>query len=78
MELQKMLDGPAIAAPPGTHHNFVNPASFQTESNVVVGICLAVSVLAVGMRMWTKLRLVRKVVLEDCNLISSFFEQFET
>lgn len=69
-ELQKLLDGPAMAAPPGAHHNFVNPSNMKREFNLTLIICLIVSMLAVGMRMWTKTRVVRKVVLEDCN---SFF-----
>lgn len=67
IELQKLLDGPAMAAPPGMHHNYVNPTNLNAQFYVAVIICLTVSVLAVCMRMWTKIRLVRKIVLEDCN-----------
>ena len=67
MELQELLNSPAMTAPPGMHHNFVNPTNLNTELYVAVIMCLTISVLAVGMRMWTKTRLVRKVLLEDCS-----------
>ena len=75
MDLQSLLDGPSLAAPLGVPHNFVNPANMAIESHAVFTTCLVVSALAVGMRMWTKTRLVRKVVLEDCK---SFHLCFET
>ena len=74
MELRILLNSPAMAAPPGMQHNFVNPANLNAEGYAAVITCLAVSVLAVGIRMWTKVRLVRKVLLEDCNFISFLFK----
>ena len=65
------LDGPAMIAPPGMHHNFFNPTNQRTAYRSVVIFCLILSVLAVSMRMWTKIRVVRKVFLEDCK--SAFF-----
>lgn len=66
MKLQNLLDGPALAVPSGTHSNFVNPPNMKIQGHVALTICLSVSILAVGMRMWTKVLLVRKVILEDC------------
>lgn len=60
------LNGPAMPAPPGMYSNFVNPSNLKTEGLVVVTFCLILSTLVVGMRMWTKSRVVRKIVLEDC------------
>ena len=65
-ELPSFLDQPAMAAPPGTHHNFLNPSNHQTLFRSIITFCLVLSVLAVGTRMWTKTRVIRKVVLEDC------------
>lgn len=57
-----------MAAPPGMHHNFVNPTNMKTKARIITIFCLLLSVLAVGMRVWTKTRVVRRVVLEDCSL----------
>ena len=65
------LNGPAMPAPSGMHSNFVNPSNLKTEGLVLVTFCLILSTLVVGMRMWTKSRVVRKIVLEDCK--STFF-----
>lgn len=67
MKLQPSLDDPAMSAPPGMHHNFVNPSNIEIEYRTLMIFCLVISVLAVSMRMWTKARLLRKVVLEDCS-----------
>lgn len=63
------LDGPAMPAPPGMHSNFVNPSNLNSEGLVIMLICLTLSMLVVGMRIWTKIRWVRQVVLEDCNSV---------
>lgn len=67
MDLQSLLEGPAAAPPLGVTPNFVNPTNTTIKNQVIFTLCLAISVLAVGMRMWTKTRLVCKLVLEDCN-----------
>lgn len=64
---EALLNAPAMAAPPGMHHNFVDPPNLQTIIHIVMIVCLSLSMLAVGMRMWTKTRVVRRVALEDCN-----------
>ena len=56
-----------MAPPPGMHSNFVNPSNLKVEGYILVTFCLTVSTLVVGMRMWTKARLLRRVVLEDCS-----------
>ena len=61
------LSDPAMPPPPGMPSNFVNPSNLKTEGAILVGFCLTVSTLVVCMRIWTKTRLLRKVVLEDCN-----------
>lgn len=69
-EARTSLDDPAMVAPPGMHHNFLNPANREAAYRSIFIFCLVLSVLAVGMRMWTKTRVIRKVVLEDCKPIS--------
>lgn len=61
------MNGPAMEPPPGRQSNFVNPANLNTEGLVLIVSCLIASMLVVSMRMWTKIRLVRRVVLEDCS-----------
>lgn len=64
--LQKALDGPAMAPPPGIIPNYVDPPNLEKEFYIDLILCLTISVLVVSMRMWTKARLVRKVQIEDC------------
>lgn len=68
--LHELLNIPAMTAPTGTHPNFVNPSNLRVEADVLLAICLTVSVMAVGMRMWTQVRLVHKVFLDDCSSFS--------
>lgn len=70
--LQKALDGPAMAPPPGVKPNFVNPPNLEKEFYVDLILCLTISVLVVCMRMWTKARLVRKIQIEDCKKLRRF------
>lgn len=71
--LQKALDGPAMALPPGVKPNFVNPPNLEKDFYVDLILCLTISVLVVCMRMWTKARLVRKVQIEDCKKLRRLF-----
>lgn len=61
------LNGPAMDPPAGVDPNFINPSNLKIENLAVVTLCLVASTLVVAMRMWTKTRLVRKVVLDDCS-----------
>ena len=70
-ELQKLLDGPALAPPLGVEPNFVDPPNLKTLGLVVIILCLILPTLAVWMRMYTKLRIIRQVVAEDCRLRSA-------
>lgn len=64
--IQKLLEGPAMAVPPGLQHTFVNPSNMETEFYVDLYICLILSILAVCIRMWNKVCVIRKVEIEDC------------
>lgn len=64
--LQKLLNGPGMAPPPGVKPNFVNPPNLEKEFYIDLILCLTISVLVVAMRMWTKVRVMRKVMIEDC------------
>lgn len=68
--LEHILDLPALAAPPGLTHNFVNPPDLETEYHITLLLCMTISFLVVCMRIWTKARLIRKFGREDCKEIS--------
>lgn len=77
--LQKLLNGPGMAPPPGVKPNFVNPPNLEKEFYIDLILCLTISVLVVAMRMWTKVRVMRKVMIEDCKrnwLPRAFFAFF--
>lgn len=65
------LSDPAMPAPPGMRSNFVNPSDLKTEGLILIIFCLTASIFVVSMRMWTKIRVLHKVFLEDCD--STFF-----
>lgn len=64
-KLQKLLNGPALVAPPGVQHNFANPSNSNKNYYVNISLCLAIASLAVLMRLWTTIFLIRKVRMED-------------
>lgn len=71
LSLEKLLiELPALPAPPGVTHNYINPSDLKTNFYIDLVICLTISSLAVCMRMWTKARLIRKVGREDCKNFS--------
>jgi hypothetical protein len=70
--MELVLNGSSVEPPPGIQPNFVNPANLETEGLILVIFCLIATTLVISMRMWTKTRLVRKMVLEDCSFIPLF------
>lgn len=67
-DLQAILNGPALAPPKGVTPQFVNPPNLNTLGFTVIGIFLALAVLAFAVRMYTKGRILRNVASEDCEL----------
>ena len=70
--LEHKLNLPALAAPPGLTHKFVNPSNLETAYYIDVVLCMTVSSLVVCMRIWTKARLIRKFGREDCKQLILF------
>ncbi|MCJ1242663.1 hypothetical protein MMC14_010672 [Varicellaria rhodocarpa] len=56
---------PGLEPPPGITPNFENPPSIQSISYAVSAICLFITTLAVGLRIFTKIRVDRNLKLED-------------
>lgn len=59
-----ILDAPALAPPPGVTANFENPRNLSHPELAVLQLVVATAV--VGMRVYTKLGVVRKMLAEDC------------
>ena len=63
---QAKLNGPAMAPPPGVVPNFVDPPNLRHIVILVLTLCMTFSAIAVLLRMYTKVFILRKVVFEDC------------
>ena len=63
---QVMLNGPALTPPPGVKSNFVNPPNMDFIVILTISICTSFSTIAILLRLYTKLFVIRKIVFEDC------------
>lgn len=63
---QVILNGPALRPPPGVKSNFVNPPNMDFIVILTISICTSFSTIAILLRLYTKLIVIRKVVFEDC------------
>ncbi|KAJ8105749.1 hypothetical protein OPT61_g9993 [Boeremia exigua] len=68
--IDALLDGPALAPPPGVTPNFVNPANLSHPELAVLQLTLAT--LVVWMRIYTKLRVLKRMLAEDYWLITAW------
>ena len=59
---------PAGLPPPGVVSNLVDPFYLHTISLFTLVLCLAVSTIAVALRIFTKVHLMRQFRAEDCTL----------
>ena len=65
-QLEAKLNGPAMHPPPGTTSNFVDPANLNHIVAITLTLCIGFSTLAVALRRYTKIYILRKTVFEDC------------
>ena len=65
-QLQGLLDGPAGPPPAGVTPNMANPANLEGVVIVTVTLSLVLTTMAIFMRMYTKLFLIRAFHYEDC------------
>ena len=70
-ELEALLNGPAGPPPPGVRPNFDDPANLNTLVISTLTLCLTIAALAVLMRSYTKIFLIRSWDYEDCKLTRS-------
>ncbi|KAM0794235.1 hypothetical protein BDR22DRAFT_895349 [Usnea florida] len=64
-ELQKLLNGPAVAPPAGIISNLENPPNIDTVCYLTFYLCLSCATLAVVMRIYTKQFLIHAIAYED-------------
>ena len=57
-----------IPPPPGVTPNYVDPYSLQRYDILCQIVCLTVSTLLVCMRLYTKVRVLRRLGSDDCRL----------
>lgn len=62
--IDAILDGPAMAPPPGVKPNFEHPENLSHPE--LAWLQLIVATAVVVMRVYTKLGVVRKMLAEDC------------
>ncbi|CAG8962026.1 hypothetical protein HYFRA_00014135 [Hymenoscyphus fraxineus] len=63
--LRQLLEGPALAPPPGMHPNFIDPPNLQSQIRAVEILTLLLATLAVATRIYTKARILKRVASED-------------
>lgn len=65
-QLQQLLDGPCALPPPGVESNFANPSNLRHLFVITAVLCLFFSTLALSMRMYAKIYIIRKTEWSDC------------
>ncbi len=56
----------SLPPPPGVIPNFIDPPKTQAGIIVVVAVGLLLTTVCVCIRVWTKVRITKKVEWEDC------------
>ena len=77
-ELQKLLNGPAVAPPAGSISNLENPPNTNAVCYLTFYLCLSCATLAVVMRIYTKHFLIHATAYEDCECRKSIFAVSDT
>lgn len=68
-QLEALLDGPALAPPPGVIPRIENPRSLIATGWGVSVACIVVATAAILLRVFTKTRIIRQVNLADCSCL---------
>ena len=63
------ISGSAIPPPPGITPNLVNPSDHTKESIILHTVCLTLVTIAVGIRLYTRALITRKIGADDCKKI---------
>lgn len=70
MSLQQHGEQGALPPPPGVIPDFENPPSIAVGFQAGFGVCVGVSGLFVVARTYTRLRVMKKWGLEDCEYLT--------
>lgn len=65
-QLEDSLDRPALEPPPGHAADLADPHIRVWESYLATSICLLITTLAVGLRMYTRTQITKRVTCADC------------
>ncbi|TRX97450.1 hypothetical protein FHL15_001728 [Xylaria flabelliformis] len=68
-EFQALLDGPALAPPPGVEPQFDNPPNLKLATDAVPITSLIVATLVLMMRIYTRISVVRRFNIADYSVI---------
>ena len=69
--LRILLEGPAVSPPAGVVPNFDNPANLDVYVTLCNTLCFVFATLAVVLRMYTKVYILRVLAWEDCGFYFS-------
>lgn len=64
--LRTLLEGPAMSPPAGVIPNFHNPPNLDVFVALTIALCVTFATLAVLLRMYTKVFILRALAWEDC------------
>lgn len=64
-QIQALLEGPAMAPPPGIESNFVNPPDLKNVDYTVMLIAIIFPTIATALRLYTKAFVIRTLGCED-------------
>lgn len=69
--IQALLNGPAAKPPAGVEPNFKNPQNINAVIIPLLSLFAVISTLAVVVRTYTKLYIIRSMAYEDCKPYTS-------
>ena len=67
---RRLLEGPAMSPPPGVIPNYHDPPNLDAMIALTAAVCVTFGTLAVLLRMYTKVFILRALVREDCRFLS--------
>lgn len=62
----KLLNGPALAPPPGVTAQLVDPPNLHHLTIAIFALCICLATVALLLRVGTKLFIIRQLAVEDC------------
>lgn len=66
---EKILDGPALSAPPGVTPNLDDPTQYNNGAHALLAICLTLTVLALSIRAYSRIFHSKSLQVADCTFL---------